>query len=339
MPRRLLFVVFYSFVLTSCASLIHRPTMYVNIYTDLDSATVYINDSQKSYSTPAQIEVERSNTDLKIMVGKDSVLNAHKITSRLSLAFWAGNFFNQTYGIGYAIDLTSPKRFTYPRNNYIILDSSNRFFSSGVQKPLRWVPPVRNQLSLKISIPEGNHFYINQGTDYGSAFGFTGLSAGLEYYVTDRYSINSDFAVMTDFMMPFPAPIETDVGSHRSTASILDIQLGYDIKSFHLDAGFQGNRTTYYDSAHFLLFPDNTAATRFTSRQFSAGLAFSGYYKFTNGFNLGLNYYPSLAVWNIGEFDFHYSHLITFEILFKIRLYRPQRADSFRKRLSSKTPD
>lgn len=70
--------------------------------------------------------------------------------------------------------------------------------------------------------------------------------------------------------------------------------------------------------------PDNDLQNRPLLMLIHGG-GFSGYYKINNGFNLGLNYYPSLFTWHNGDFDFHYSHLIMFELIFKIKAYKPRK--------------
>ena len=312
----------------SCTTLMHQRTVGINIYSDVDSALVCMKDTNECYVMPATIDLVRSKSDIELIVKKDTLTKTVILDSRLSTAFWLGNMFNGSGVVGYAIDLTNPKRFTYPKNNYVSLSGNNEFDKSMSRKTQKWIPPIKNQLNFKISIPEGNYFYLNKGHGYGNSFGFLGISAGVEYYFSDLYSINVDFGGMTDFMLPFPAPVDYEGSYDRSFASYFDFQVGKDIRAFHIDLGIQGNRTSYYERETVELFPEYIDTLKYSVKQYNAGLALSGYYKITNGFNLGLNYYPSCFTWHNGDFDFHYSHLIMFELIFKIKAYRPRKEDA-----------
>lgn len=326
--NRLLIFGFYILTSSSCTTLIHQRTVGVNIYSDVDSALVCLEDSTECYITPATIDLPRSKSDKVLILKKDTIVKTIKLNSSLSAAFWLGNMFNGAGVVGYAIDLTNPKRFTYPKNNYVSLAGTNEFDKTKPQKTQKWIPPIKNQLNFKISIPEGNFFYINKGHGYGNAFGFLGISAGLEYYISDLYSINLDFGSMTDFMLPFPAHVDYEGAYDKSFASYLDLQIGRDVKAFHFNLGIQGNRTSYYERETVQLFPQYIDTLKYSVQQYNSGLALSGYYKITDGFNLGLNYYPSLLAWHNRGFDLHYSHLIMFELIFKIKAYRPGREEA-----------
>ena len=317
-------ILFYS----SCATLMHQRTVGINIYSDVDSALVCIKDTTECYEMPATIDLVRSKSDIELIVKKDTLIKTVILDSRLSTAFWLGNILNGVGIVGYAIDLTNSKRFTYPKNNYVFLSGNNKSDKSIIRKTQKWIPPIKNQLNFKISIPEGNHFYINKGYGYGKSFGFLGISAGVEYYFSDLYSINVDFGGITDFMLPVPAPVDYEGSYDRSFASYFDLQVGKDIKAFHIDLGIQGNRTSYYERETVEFFPEYIDILKYSKKQYNAGLALSGYYKINNGFNLGLNYYPSCLLWHNGDFDFHYSHLIMFELIFKIKAYRPRKEDA-----------
>ncbi|MDD2625760.1 MAG: nitrogenase component 1 [Bacilli bacterium] len=136
---------------------------------------------------------------------------------------------------------------------------------------------------------------------------------------------NVDFGGMTDFMLPFPAPVDYEGSYDRSFASYLDLQVGKDIKALHFDLGIQGCRSSYYERETVELYPEYIDTLKYSVKQYNAGLAISGYYKITNGFNLGLSYYPSCFAWQNGKFDLHYSHLIMLELIFKIKAYRPRK--------------
>ena len=188
---------------------------------------------------------------------------------------------------------------------------------------LKWAAPTKHSLAFKISIPEGNFLYLNKGHEYGNAFGFLGISGGAEYYFSDKYNINIDAGVLTDFMLPFPAPVDHMGDYQRSFAAYTDIQVGTDLKRFHIDAGFQYHKTSYYERETVELFPDYIDTLKYSKQQDNLGLAFSTYFRITRSFNAGFNYYPAFI--NLGNKpgETHYGHLLFLELIFRIRAYTP----------------
>jgi hypothetical protein len=227
-----------------------------------------------------------------------------------------------TYGIGYLIDLTTPKRFTYPSDITIDLSNPNGYIT---HKNLNWdkTVPEKNLLSIKISIPESNHFYLNKGKGYGNTFGFLGISGGLEYYYSNRYCLNADIGTLTDFIIPFPAPVDYIGPYNQSFARYADLQIGRNFRKFHFDFGIQYTRTAYYERETVELFPVYIDTLRYFKTQKSIGFALSSYFRILPNFNIGLNYYPSFLNWDSDKVETHYSHLLFFELMFRFDGYRP----------------
>jgi hypothetical protein len=228
----------------------------------------------------------------------------------------------ETLGIGYIIDWKNPKRYTYPKTIFVDLEHDKPYTTS-VSKT--WLKPEKNLLNFKISIPEGNHLYLNKGYGYGNTFGFLGISTGFEYYFSNKYCINMDVGGLMDFMAPVPAPVDHWGNYNQSYATYGDIQIGSDYKRLHYDVGLQFTRTSFYERKTVELFPDYIDTLRYSKSQNNMGLALSTYYRITKGFNIGLNYYPSFIVIGNGDTKFHYSHLIFLELSFKIKAYRPKK--------------
>jgi hypothetical protein len=312
------------FLSSSCATLIHQRTVDLNVHSDADSVKICVNkDTTRWYNTPTWINVERSRNDLLIIAKRDSVQKMIQVNSKLSTAFWLGNMFSGIGIFGYAIDLTNPKRFTYPSN--ITINFQTNSFSTKSYRT--WLTPEKGLLAFKISIPEGNHFYINKGNGYGNSFGFLGISGGLEYYLTDKYSISSDIGALTDFMIPFPAPVDY-WGPHESSSAVYgNIQIGSDISRLHYGAGLQYNKTFYNKWDTIPSTPEHYSRDTLSIHkvQNNFGIALSTYYRISNGFNVGLSYYPSFLTWDIKGLDAHYSHLIFFELIFRLEAFRPRK--------------
>lgn len=301
----------------SCATLVNTPTVSMDIYSDADNVKVYVdNDSLSWHTLPASIDVMRSKNNLMITVQKDTTQKQIKIKRENSTAFSVGNLFSPSC-IGYFIDLPNPKRFSYPTPILINFDNNNKPYYT-------WINSQKNLLNIKISIPEGNHFYLNKGFEYGNTFGFLGISAGFEYYFSDKYCLNMDFGGLTDFIIPFPAAVDYMGDYSRSFATYGDVQIGSDYKRLHYDVGIQFTRTSYYERETVELFPDYIDTLKYSKIQNNLGLAFSTYFRVTKNFNLGLNYYPSFLVLGNNP-KFHYSHLLFFELSFRIETYRPKK--------------
>jgi len=313
-------VVCLLFFLNSCATIVNNNSIAVNIYSDTDSVKIYLNnDTSIYYNLPAIIGVNRSKDDLIITAQKDTIQKTIEVKSYNTAAFWWGNLFNGTGVIGYAIDLTNHRRFKYPETILIIFNDDNNFDSKTNYNT--WLPPEKNLFNLKYSIPEGNHLYLNKGYDYGTTFGFLGISAGFEYYFSDKYCLNVDFGGLTDFMLPFPAPVDYMGDYDRSFAVYSDIQLGSDYKNLHYDVGIQFTRTSYYERETVDLFPVYIDTLKHKKIQNNLGFAFSSYYRISKYFNIGINYYPSFLVLERNP-KFHYSHLLFFELMFRVETYR-----------------
>ena len=309
-------------ILSSCSTFINKRTTTIHIYSDTDSVRICnLKDTASWFSTPVTMNVERSVNNLVLLAKKDTVEKKFHINSKLSTSFWLGNTFLGPGVLGYAIDLTNSKRFTYPHYITLNLKSAN----NSIYSYHSWVAPEKGLLTLKLSIPEANHFYLNKGYGYGSEFGFLGVSGGFEYYFTDKYCLNMDVGVLTDFIMPVSEPIEYEGSYDRSLATYADIQLGRDFKRFHLDAGFQFNKTSYYEREVIEVFPEYIDVLKYSQTQNNFGLALSSYYRISNSFNLGLNYYPSFIGWSNNTVQTHYSHILFFELNFRLEAYRPNK--------------
>lgn len=190
--------------------------------------------------------------NLELLVKKDTIAEPLNVKSHLSTKFWLGNLFSGVGIIGYAIDLTNPKRFTYPKD--IVAHYGKNYYQT-IPKYMTWRQPEKGLLNFKISVPESNWFFINSGNGNVNRFGFLGVLGGVEYYLTDKNSINADFGVMTDFPLPVPAPIDYLGSYKRAFATYGDVQVGQDFKRFHVDAGLQFNQTLFVERETLEVFP------------------------------------------------------------------------------------
>lgn len=182
----------------------------------------------------------------------------------------------------------------------------------------KWSKP-KGSLVFKIAIPEGNFILLEKQYEVGHENGFLGLSGGVEYQFSDKYSINLDMGGLTDFVSPIPVPYDIYGTYDRSFALYGDLQIGRNFHRFHVDAGIQYHKSFYMLHENVDTFPAYIDTLKFYRDQHNAGLAFSAYFSITRSFNIGLNYYPSMVVFGKSEHSSNYRHLLFFELLFLIR--------------------
>jgi hypothetical protein len=308
---------FLTVAFTSCATIINRRTTDVTIISKTDSVRFYINGDSSIWSkAPQTFAVGRSKNDLLITVKKDTVQKVFSIKRKLSIAFLLGNIFSG--GIfGYAIDLYSPKRFTYPSEVSIDFDKN----TYSIRKQL--LNPEKGLLNFNLSIPEGNLFYMRQAKEYGSSGGFLGLTGGVQYYISNNHSIDLNGGIAGDLLLPIPVPVDY-FGPH-TTSSIFFVaaKFGSDHKRIHYAAGFQFSRSFY--NRYNIRGSSASQDSSFGIDQNNAGLALSAYYRFSKTFSIGVNYNPSLIAWENEKANFLYSHLIFLDLLFEFEIRSPQK--------------
>jgi len=279
---------------SSCATLFNSPTVKVKIYSDTDSVSVKINNAPFWHELPESFDVVRSNNSLKITAQKDTIQRHIEIRNRISATYWFGNLLSPYIIFGYLYDLTNPKRFTYPQTILINFDNQNIQYQT-------WLNPQQNLLDIKVAYIGGNQ----KVNDY--SFRFSGITAGFDYYFTDKYYLNMNFG-----RLAYSSSYYDDIDYIRSSASYENIQIGSYYKRLHYDAGIHLKRTTLENFIHK------------NNKQNHLGFAFSSYYKLSKSFDIGLNYYPSfLVLENSPKLD--YSHLLFLNLSLRFEAYRPSK--------------
>jgi len=108
-----LLLLFAVITLTSCSTILHRKQQKINIFSNTENATVTVNDS--IYQLPAKIKVLRDKTPIRISYQSANKQLDTIVYGKLSAVFKSVNL-STTYffGVGYLVDLTNKKRFSYP---------------------------------------------------------------------------------------------------------------------------------------------------------------------------------------------------------------------------------
>ncbi|MFZ4457061.1 MAG: hypothetical protein ACOYOT_12670 [Bacteroidales bacterium] len=316
-------------LLCSCATIVNSSYTELHIASELDSTRICINnDTTRWAQTPVEVQMPRSARSLLITARNRNKQQFYLVPSKLSPAFIYGNLFSGGL-IGYGIDLLNDKRFDYPENITLCYDSTHRY---GFQKYKTHPLHQKHELNVKVSFPEGNAFYLSKSDGYGNRFGFLGISAGLEYYFSEKYNVSLTVGGMLDFMVPIPVPIELWDGDYESVvAEYGALQVGRDYRRFHLEAGLQLHSTLYRKWHGIDRSPSDTSSLYLNrdtlihkTVQRSAGLALSAHYRVSDAFQIGLNYYPSFINMEDKKLNFHYSHMLFLEFILKFQVYHPK---------------
>lgn len=259
---------------------------------------------------------------------------------------------------GLAIDLSSPKRYTY--KNILLFDDSLNLHSatnsstivmqrerenllrkndrSGISKNERKYSPQKGDLYLNLSSPILYPGYTilkpapGLSPDRVSALGFAG---GLDYYYKNNRFINLTASAtfggdITIGCGDFGYDDEERFDLYHITAShnhrYKIFSFGYGISHAYTD--WWTNKYYFTDSPLKINNINNkpeTSIMRYNEERKYAtlGLVFNGYIYFFNSFTIGVIYKPTFVRLNsIMEKRFCYEHQISFDMAFKIRLYR-----------------
>jgi len=104
----------FSFLLSSCSSILNLSTKTIQVYSQQDSTYVTYNNTQ--YECPAEIVVKRSYKHDSIIVTRNNRTDTVKLFSVVSPTF-AYNYM--TYGLGYLVDFTNKRMMTFDAPIYI----------------------------------------------------------------------------------------------------------------------------------------------------------------------------------------------------------------------------
>jgi len=329
--KKIPFLLFILLLFSSCATLVNSPFTKINLYTKQDSVKVYLSDSSQFAYTPAQLIVARSKEPVQVTLEKQDLKKTVLIPAKLSPEFIFGNYANATLLIGYLIDFSNPKRFKYPSKVYFDLDylnNANLKYKTKIEPQFalyqcpegrkRGIACPRGTLSFKLSVPEGNSFVINKQTHIGKSFGFLGITGEGCYYYRDRQFFGVGAGMLTDFIIPVPAPYDVEGEYERSFGSYLDLLHGNDFKRFSFSYGLNISKYSYYKRYTGELYPEYVDTLLYSKVETRAGLSFSTVYRFNEYASAGIKYLPSFYTFGPGEF--RYGHFLFLDLAINFRI-------------------
>lgn len=110
-----LLLLFIVVTLASCSTILHRKQQKINVFSNAESATITVNDSV--YQLPTKIKLLRDKTPVTISYQSANKKLDTIVNGKLSPVFKSVNLSTAYFlGVGYFVDLTNKKRFSYPSN-------------------------------------------------------------------------------------------------------------------------------------------------------------------------------------------------------------------------------
>ncbi len=179
--RKLLLLVFL-FSILSCTTILNGKRAKVNIYAPNNTKITFNDTVLKVKEGKVTIHPIRSKDSLRFELSNDSISNKFAYSKRTSGNIYLNWFLPYTFGAGFIIDLTNPKRFTYKKNHYFEIDSSNNQFRSPRSEP--------------IVFKKNNLFIYTSPLKAMDIFSQPMLTIGAEYFFTDRMSFSAEYGTV-----------------------------------------------------------------------------------------------------------------------------------------------
>ena len=322
--RPTLYILIFSFLLTSCATVITRKSYKMNINTNAKNAKVGILDS--IYQLPATVKVKRSKNDLDIKLITDTTTLNYRIKSSINPAFLYGNLlWMQVSPAAYLIDLTNQKRFYYGKSVFFDISDSVRFIRPPISKSFhnffsKTYPTNKGELYLHVSLPHINSFSLTPENEKAKTnTGFWGLSLGLDYCYARNKFLNLSVSGVSDFFVPVPAAVDISGEYELMSSRYISFSNNHRIKRFTLGYGLSYARNTwdfrYYD--RFDPVPPTRDPVKRSHNSF--GLVFPTYVQLSKNFHFGVIYRPTFFAPELSD-KFKYEHLISIDFAWKIRI-------------------
>lgn len=132
MKRRIIHIIFTTFVLISCscATMFNSKKTSLTILTSEPSNLTINQDTLKYLTTSNTFSVVRENKPLIVTAYNDSLTKTIIIKPRNSFAYWLNIYPNLHLWTGFYIDTKTKKRYTYPKTVYIDVSVNDSSFST-----------------------------------------------------------------------------------------------------------------------------------------------------------------------------------------------------------------
>lgn len=301
--KNLILLASLSLLITSCATILNKKTVRIDVYSD-QPALICI-DKDSSVSTPVSLEVPRSYNDFDLLIKNDTTQKTIRIKSRIAPEFAWGNLLFYYYSpLAYMADV-SGKQKIFAYNNSIKVDLTDSI--SGFKK---WKPSKKGQFYVRGAIPWFNYAEFNNGLSYKNYDIYHGLTAGLDYYHSPKsfLSFSGGITGISEFGIPvmdreysdtlesakaFSAMLTNNHNLGVYATDKVDITVGYGLSFTHFDYNKK-----LYDSAA------NNFTELFKSNKSVLGLSLNANFTFFKYYFVGFNFLPSIYTLNTGKLEY-----------------------------------
>lgn len=164
-------------ILNSCTTILNGKKTRVAITSDSEASLIYNNDTISINQEKTYIHPSRTNKPLELSITKDSITENFVFKRKVSPLFWLN--ITSPYVLGFPIDLTNKKRFTYRHH----LDFKTDTISNKI---------VLNHEKL-VSMPKTTFLVYTsplQNIDFLSTPMFT---LGAEYFFKENLSLSLEY--------------------------------------------------------------------------------------------------------------------------------------------------
>ncbi len=298
-----------------CSSIFESKNSEFELHTNKPLGIIYRGDSLSVWGSRTMV-YPRSSHNLSFTVIDDTSKYEVVMKPFLSDKFLYMNLIG--FGFGHIYDLLFcdfDKLFSYDREIYLYADSN------GLERYRFGYPQDRaGKYRLVMTIPEGNHFYYRSPSGQSSSAGFMLGGIGLErYFNKDWYgSLIAEFK--TDFMIPFPAPVDYEGEYERVSNFSVSAMLYRDFDWVHLGGGLAFSR--YFDVKRNTLglAPEYSDTLIYYKAYSTVALPVAVKIPCSEKLYLGLFYSPSFISFG-RKTKLEYSHTLNFSFIFNIGMF------------------
>ncbi|MGS4344609.1 hypothetical protein ACKUSY_03210 [Myroides odoratus] len=319
--------IFLGFVwmLTSCATILNKEEHSVYFYSQKNNETIRVQDSL--YNLPVLVQVQRAKEDLKVAMRTDSIDLNYTIKAELDKKFLYLNATGVLFApANYLVDLTTSKRFAYPKSIYLGPLNADGMAEEGrglgrekrgKRRYFRYEPDTEkgdvffygtlspiNYMSL--DLPEVSERKTGAGVGLGEV--------GFSYYYSNRNYLSVGVGAYSTI---FLIPIFNKTILYAYTVKIANfhqfnrLNIGYGVF-------FGGSKNKVETKA---INYDETIDSVEEGRETTVGLVGNINFEVIKNFHVGVSYKPSIYRVSVPKMKVN-NHLLNIELTYKLNLRR-----------------
>jgi len=329
-----LILLLLSLLMSSCATFFGGKTYQMKVCAVQPNSSLTVYDS--TYQLPAKIKVKRSIADLPITLKTDSVQKDFILKASPSRMTILANLpYMYLMPVAYTVDHYTQKRYYYGDN--LVLDANDSetvlnkgFFPAFSHKLYDYLqtpyPGKKGQVNLVLGSPFQNNLYMDNAYGAKDYNFFGGAKVGFEYFYADNryWSLSAGYVRGVVFKGSIDGGDGSDPEAYTDPHSLsFEFKNNYAHKRLTFGYGLNYSiNSLLYGRENLERRPKGNTSdiikTNFYS--YTAGLAVSTHFRCWRKMYFGMNYRPNLLLLEHDNAKFHYEHLISLELLFKLRI-------------------